>query len=209
LSLGLSYLRVCFLPLLNAALLFGVAHASPPRVVSPAPPLANAVILIIRHAEKPDTADHDPGLTPAGLQRAADYVSYFQSYKIGTTLLHVNHLIASTDTKHSQRPHLTVDPFSQASGLPIDSRFADKDVDGLAAALKSEPRGKTVLICWHHSEIPALLQDLGADPNTLLPQGKWPSRVFSWVVQMRYDAAGHLLPGQTQVIHEHLLSGDK
>ena len=170
-----------------------------------APPLANAVILIIRHAEKP--ADGS-GLTPAGQQRAAAYVHYFRAYSVGSMPVHVDHLIASADTKRSQRPRLTVEPLSKASGLPLDLRFRDKDVEGLASALASQPGGKTILICWHHSEIPALLQDLGAKPETLLPGGKWPSGVYNWVIQLRYDRAGHLLPGQAKRINERLLPGD-
>src|SRR6266699_3494061 len=43
------------------------------------PRLRNATVLIIRHAEKPETGKH---LSPAGVSRAQAYVSYFKSLRI-------------------------------------------------------------------------------------------------------------------------------
>ena len=172
---------------------------------APQTPLANDVILIVRHAEKPDTGS---GLTPKGQQRAIAYIHYFENYQIGAKVLRLDYLMASADTKHSQRPRLTVDPLSNALHLSVDSRFHDNDIAPLADAIASQPHGKTILICWHHGEIPALLQALGANPNVLLPHGKWPNRVYDWVIQLRYDSKGHLIPGQARRVSEHLLPGD-
>ncbi|MGI4791426.1 MAG: hypothetical protein ACRYFS_21570 [Janthinobacterium lividum] len=192
--------------LIPACLLLMLMLPLVPTAAAPAPPpLANAVILIIRHAEKPDSG---PGLTPAGEQRAADYIYYFQGYKINALPEHIDHLVASADSKRSERPRLTVEPFSRAAKLPIDSRFLDKDVDALAQALEAKPSGRAILICWHHSEIPELLQDLGANPETLLPGGKWPSSIYNWVIQLRFDSKGQLLAKQAKRINEHLMPGD-
>ena len=174
-------------------------------MAAPAPPLANDVILIVRHAEKPDSGS---GLAPEGRERAIAYVRYFQDYRIGSNLVHVNRLEAAADSKGSQRPRLTLEPLSQALKLSIDTRFRDKDPASLAQALETRSGGKIILICWHHKEIPALLQALGADPETLLPHGKWPDSVYDWVIQLRYDALGHLLPGQARRVSEHLRPGD-
>jgi hypothetical protein len=197
-TMRLTCILACLLTLAFSFIPVGVHSASPS-------PLSNAVILIVRHAEK---ADDGPGLTPAGQQRAVSYVHYFQSYHIGPRVLHVNHLIATADSDSSQRPRLTMEPLSKALRLPIDNRFRDKDVDALAQSLETRPGGKTILICWHHGKIPELLQDLGADPTTLLPHGKWPPNVYNWVIQLRYDANGHLIPGQARRINEHLRPGD-
>ena len=180
-------------------LLSGYAEAAPQ------PPLANDVILIVRHAEKPDTGS---GLTPTGQQRARAYVHYFERYQIDAKVMRLDYLIASADTKHSQRPRLTIEPLSNALQIPIDSRFHDNDIAPLAQAIESRPRGRTILICWHHGEIPALLQALGANSNALLPRGKWPNGVYDWVIQLRYDSNGHLLPGHARRVSEHLLPGD-
>jgi hypothetical protein len=55
--------------------------------------------------------------------------------------------------------------------------------------------------------MPALLRALGADPAALLPQGVWPEGVFDWVIELRYDGAGRLRPGQCQRITAHLTPG--
>ncbi len=169
------------------------------------PSLANTVILIIRHAEKPDSGS---GLTPAGQQRARAYIHYFQSYRVDGQPLHLNHLFAAADSKNSQRPRLTVTPLSHAFHLPIDSRFRDDDFQSLADALQTKSYGHEILICWHHGEIPDLLKALGADPKALLPHKKWPKQVYGWMFILHYDAKGHLSPNGIQRINEHLMRDD-
>jgi len=169
------------------------------------PPLANSVIVIIRHAEKPDDG---PGLTPTGQQRAGAYVHYFETFRIDSQLRRPNILFATANTRKSHRETLTIQPLSAAFHLPIDDRFKDDDIQPLLDALKSEPAGKTILICWHHGEIPDLLQALGADPNALLPGGTWPDDAYSWLIELRFDGRGHLVAGKTRRINLHLLPGD-
>ena len=77
-------------------------------------------------------------------------------------------------------------------GLSIDSRFEDEQFQKLADEIRAESHGKQILICWHHGEIPQLLQSLGADPGQLIPKGKWPEAVYNWVIQLRYDSDGRL-----------------
>jgi hypothetical protein len=78
----------------------------------------------------------------------------------------------------------------------------------LAAELRTNYQGKVILVCWHHGQIPAVLRALGADPATLLPNGKWPRDVYDWVIMTSFDENGHLIPGTTKRINEHLLQGD-
>lgn len=168
-------------------------------------PLANAVILIIRHAGKPASG---AGLSPAGRQRADAYVDYFQRYRLGTQPLHLDTLIAATDTAESERSRLTLEPLSGACKLPIDTRFKDQEFKRLARALRGQPSGKNILICWHHEEIPALIRALGADPDWLLPKGEWPIAVYDWVIQLQYDGRGYLIPGTARRINQNLMPGD-
>jgi broad specificity phosphatase PhoE len=151
--------------------------------------LDNTIVLIIRHAEKPDSG---PGLAPAGIERANRYPDYFRNYTVDSVPMVPSALFAAAISKDSQRPVLTVTPLSHALGLPIDSQFKDTDSTGLAAELNSKPHGKCVLICWHHGEIPALITALGGDPGKVIPGSKWPGTVFNWVIQMRYDKDGNL-----------------
>lgn len=168
-------------------------------------PLANAIILIIRHAGEPVSG---AGLSPAGRQRAAAYADYFQRYRLDAQPLRLDFLIAAADTAESERSRLTLEPLSGACRLPIDTRFKEEEVKRLARALRSQSSARNILICWHHKEIPALIRALGADPDWLLPQGKWPIAVYDWVVQLRCDGRGYLMPGMAKRINQNLMSGD-
>jgi broad specificity phosphatase PhoE len=165
-----------------------------PAVAEPAsgPGLAGTTILLIRHAEKPPEGSGDRGLIPAGQARARAYASYFQNFALDGKVLHIDTLVATAASKNSDRPRLTVEPFSRASGLALQQPFEDKDVTGLANWLAGGAPHRTVLIAWHHGKIPALLQALGADPQALLPGGAWPPETFDWVIYLHYGQDGHL-----------------
>jgi hypothetical protein len=168
-------------------------------------PLQDAVILIIRHAEKPETGRE---LSPEGVQRADAYVNYFKKFQIDSRPLKLDGLFTAADSKGSHRPRLTLTPLSQALKLPLDTRFKDKDPQSLANSLQSASHGKHILICWHHGGIPDLLRALGADPVTYLPDGKWPASVYGWLIELRYDHDGRLMAGECRRINEHLMPDD-
>jgi broad specificity phosphatase PhoE len=165
----------------------------------------NAVVLIVRHAENPPDGH---GLSPRGEERAKAYIDYFQNFTIDGKRREPEAVLVAADSKQSHRPRLTVEPFAKAAKLPIDNRFANKQPADLAAALRTNYQGKVILVCWHHGQIPALLRALGADPETLLPNGKWPRDVYDWVIMVSFDENGHVVPHGTRRINEHLLQGD-
>lgn len=162
----------------------------------------NSVLLIVRHAEDPPSGH---GLSPRGEDRAKAYVNYFQNFTVDSKRLEPNAVVVAADSKQSHRPRLTVEPFAKAANLVIDNRFANKQPADLAAELRANYQGKVILVCWHHGQIPALLRALGAAPETLLPNGKWPRDVYNWVIMVSFDENGHLIPKGTQRITEHLL----
>ena len=165
----------------------------------------NSVILIIRHAENPANGH---GLSPRGEERAKAYKNYFQNFTVDGKRREPEAVLVAADSKHSHRPRLTVQPFAKAANLPIDNRFADKQPADLAAELRANYQGKMILVCWHHGQIPALLRALGAAPETLLPNGKWPRDVYDWVIMVSFDENGHVIPASARRITEHLLEGD-
>ena len=165
----------------------------------------DAVVLIIRHGEKPDSG---PYLSPSGQERAQAYIHYFQEFTVDSKQLTPDAIFAAKDTKTSQRPRLTVEPFAQAEKLRIDTRFSSDQSTELSAALRATEQGKRILISWHHTDIPNLLRALGAKPKRLLPDGKWPDPVFDWVIMLSYDQDGRLIPASTRRINEHLMPGD-
>ncbi len=165
----------------------------------------SSVILIIRHAENPENGH---GLSPRGEERAKAYVNFFQNFTVDSKRLEPNAVVVAADSKQSHRPRLTVQRFATAANLPIDNRFANKQPADLAAELRANYQGKVILICWHHGQIPAVLRALGANPETLLPGGKWPKDVYDWVIMVSFDENGHVIPDKTKRIPEHLLSDD-
>ena len=152
--------------------------------------LTNAVILVIRHAEKPDKGD---GLAPAGKTRAKAYVNYFKNYTVDGQALKLDHLFAAADSKQSHRARLTLEPTSKKLGLAIDCQFEDEQFQKLADEIRTKLRGKDILICWHHGEIPQLVRALGADSGQLFRKGKWPDAVYDWVIELRYDSGGRVV----------------
>jgi hypothetical protein len=166
--------------------------------------LADTTVLIIRHAEKPESGS---GLTPAGEARAQAYVGYFEHFSFDGQPMTPNALYAAADSKSSMRPRLTIEPLSQALGLPIDTSFSDKQTKMIADALRNTAHGNRILIAWHHGEIPKLIHDLGGDSASLIPGDKWPSDVFGWVVVLQYGHQGQLV--NAQVVHEQLMPDDR
>ena len=153
-------------------------------------------LLLIRHAEKPEVGD---GLTPAGEARARAYVDYFPHFKLGADTLKPDEIFAAADSRNSRRPRLTVEPLAQALKLPVNTPYKDKDFLSLANALRSGHDGRNILVCWHHGAMPELLRALGADPGTLLPDGRWPGDEYHWVIVLRYDQEGRLKDAQRVV----------
>jgi hypothetical protein len=157
----------------------------------------NATVMIVRHAEKPANGNQ---LNAEGDARAQAYASYFRASPPGGKS--PDRLIATADTKKSSRPSLTLGPLSRASGLPIDTRFRNENVNGLAQDLARSGGGETTLISWHQGQIPELITALGGDPAAFLPGGNWPNNVFNWVVVLKFDGDGQVMPGQSRLVHE-------
>lgn len=166
---------------------------------SPSRGPTNAVVLIIRHAEKPDDGS---GLSATGEARAKAYATYFQNYELEAKKLKLDHLFAAADSRESRRPRLTLEPLGKALNLRIDCRFKNKQFPGLTREIQNLPPGGNILICWHHGEIPQLLRGLGADPEKLLPHARWPDDEYDWVIELRYDGSGQLMASKR--VSEHL-----
>ena len=111
-------------------------------------------------------------------------------------------LIATKQSKGSNRPVETITPLANVLHETIDSRFNDKEFDQLAQDVLTNPQyaGKVLLISWHHGKIPDLAKALGAKD---VPE-KWGDDVFDRVWEIDYKngtATWHDLP-------EHALPGD-
>ncbi len=194
-------LKLSFCGLL-ALIITAAAFAVEPSVESSSP-MKNAVILVIRHAEKPEDGH---GLSAVGKARAKAYADYFKNYTVNGQPLKLTSLFAAADSKESHRPRLTLEPTSKSLSLTIDTQFKNENYQALANELLSKSHGEGILIAWHHKNIPALLQSLGANPRQLIPRAKWPEDVYGWLIQLRYDENGHLI--EAKRIKERLMPDD-
>lgn len=176
-----------------------VLCSEPSTAQQPQSNLTNNTVLIIRHAEKPETGN---GLTPQGEERARLYAKYFQPFQDQVAPIEVDSLYAGADSKSSIRPRLTLEPLSKASNLPINSSISSKDSEALVAELRSHPHGHCPLIAWRHGDMPALLAAFGASPDKLLPNGHWPDDVFDWVVILTIGPDGQL--ASQRLVHQRL-----
>ena len=172
----------------------------------------NTNILMIRHAEKPDSGT---GLSVIGQERAQAYVIYFQNYLLGSNIVKWDYLFAAANSDDSHRPCLTIQPLAIALGLNIISDYKDTDYQNLANDIlrNSMYDQSNILVCWHHSQILDLAAALGANAKELPPESHWPAsywpgHVFGWLLQLCYDHHGKIDPARTVCINQKLMYGD-
>jgi hypothetical protein len=163
--------------------------------------LSGSTVLIIRHAEKPW---HGPDLTARGRAHADAYPRYFQGFQLDGRPVRIDALVAAADSEHSDRSRLTLEPLGKALGVPVQQPFKSHAVSKLVDWLRAGQPRRTVLIAWHHGEIPRLLTAFGQEPKALLPHGRWPSSAYNRVVVLRFDAAGAILPSASKIVKEKL-----
>jgi len=141
-------------------------------------------ILVMRHAEKP-LDPLDPNLAPAGYARAKALAPYLPD-KFGTP----DFIFAAAISKRSARPYETVEPLAKHTSKPIDATIADQDYGVIASDLlsMSDYSGKQVVVCWHHGNIPSMLQALGAQAGDY--PDPWDPTVFDLILQVEFPADG-------------------
>ena len=184
---------------------------------SPRAPL----IMLIRHAEKPDKppphgvtkhGDHDAeSLTVEGWQRAGALACFFAPTHgaLQSPLLATPEVLyaaapgkrSGSEGSQSERPLQTITPLAKKLGRTIRTDFTKGEETKLADAAMAEIG--TVLVCWQHQDIHLIANRiLGND--TTAPQ-KWPGSRFDlvWVFDLQADG------GYTFVqVPQMLLKGD-
>jgi hypothetical protein len=146
-----------------------------------------AQVMIIRHAEKPESGPH---LSPEGVERARGLVSFFtQNQSVLQFGVPVAIYAAEPAAEgKSVRSIETVTPLAQHLGLQIKTDLTSSETTALANAVLSNPayNGKSVLICWPHSEIPQIATAFGVQSAP----AKWPGEVFDRVWMITFNANG-------------------
>lgn len=149
-------------------------------------------VIIIRHAEKPDTGNE---LSLGGQERTAALAWYFQGTPEVLKFGKPKAIFAqsSNNATSSLRPIQTVQPLADALQLTIDQSFERDDYEAMVAMILRNDAytGKTVLICWEHKVIPKIAAALGVEdaPN------KWHGESFdrTWLITFEAQNAPKLL----------------
>jgi phosphohistidine phosphatase SixA len=150
-------------------------------------------IILMRHADKTDDTE-DEDLSDAGMARAQRLATY-----IPETFGKPDVIIATAHSKHSNRPKETVQPLADALGIKIQHDFENKEFPDLVDDIFSDPdyKNKTVVICWHHGNLPALATMLGA-PAGSFPD-PWPADAYNIILDLQYDPFSGTPPKVTRV----------
>ena len=136
-------------------------------VVAPAsaPAAPQDIVMIIRHAEKPDGSapgldedgnEDDSSLTAVGWQRARGLVDLFDPTRgdprPGIAVPERIYAAGVTDDGEGQRTRETVAPLGAALGIPVDTDLGRGDEKKLVKDVLAQPG--TTLISWQHGGIP-------------------------------------------------------
>jgi phosphohistidine phosphatase SixA len=171
--------RILSVPLVLALLWLNAPAVRSAPTTAPTGP---RIVMIIRHAEKPDETggEKDPNLSKAGFARADALAKVLPA-----NFPKPDFLFATKRSKGSNRPVETITPLSRALKEEISSEYKDEEYDQLAKQILTDEKysGKIVLIAWHHGKIPELAKALGA---TNAP-AKWDSNVFDRVWEITYE----------------------
>lgn len=110
------------------------------------------VVVLVRHAEAGTTTSGDPDLSPAGEKRVAPLGTLVADMLADRK---VDYLYAA-DTRRAQQ---TAAPVANEFKLPINV-IASSDWSGLAARIKREHRGKTIMVVGYASTLPGVISQL-------------------------------------------------
>ncbi len=112
---------------------------------------ATTTVLVIRHADRAVSEGRNPGLSPAGQQRALELVRVLDHLDVVSG----PDVIFATQYRRTQE---TADPLAKALQLPVQLVDAD-DIVALAEKILLEYKGKVVLVIGHSDSVPELIRE--------------------------------------------------
>ena len=146
---------------------------------------APAVVILVRHAEKETTPADDPGLTPAGRQRAEELARVVAAWKASGAKVRA---LFSSEMKRMRE---TLGPLEAATGLRVIPVKA-KDTADLVKRILAV-KGGVVVVAGHSNTVPAAIEALGGPAGIAIADAEF-DRLFAVtgaggkavVVAMRY-----------------------
>lgn len=146
-----------------------------------------AQVMIIRHAEKPETGN---GLSPIGMIRAKELVSFFTKSPEVLKYGPLAAIYAARPGKEdgSVRSIQTVTPLASALKMPLHSQYTAGHYMQMVEEVMTDSayRGRSVLICWEHHAIPEIARAFGA----LDAPPKWHGHIFDKVWLIGFGQGG-------------------
>ena len=191
----------------------GAAPATSAPGLAPAGVAPQDVVMLIRHAEKPDGElpgvdadgnEDDSSLTEVGWQRARLLVDLFDpaqgAPRAGLARPTAIYAAGVTDDGEGQRTRETVAPLADRLGLPVDTEYGRGQEKKLVDRVVDEQG--PVLISWQHSGITEIAD---AFPSVKpKPPSEWPDDRFDVIWTFTRTADGwHFAQ-----VPEDLLPGD-
>ncbi|MFO1407312.1 MAG: phosphoglycerate mutase family protein [Steroidobacteraceae bacterium] len=116
------------------------------------------VVIVVRHAEPAATPAGDPDLSPAGAARAELLGEFLEGVLGGDK---VDYLYSGD----ARRAEQTAAPIANRFGLPVNL-LAPSDWEGLASRIRSEHRGRTVVVVGYDSTVPNLVSQLAGSHSS-------------------------------------------
>lgn len=125
------------------------------------------LVVVVRHAEKAQDDPRDPGLSDAGLARAAALAGRLRELSL-----------AAAYATPFRRTQLTAQPSASAQGLEVEvrefvSRDPDEDAQALRETLLREHRGEAVLVVGHSNTVPAIVEALSGQEAEPMPETEY------------------------------------
>jgi broad specificity phosphatase PhoE len=115
---------------------------------------ATTTIIFVRHAEKADTPAEDPGLSPAGQQRAAELARQL----VDADVIQGIDAIYSTPFRRTKE---TAEAVADALDLPVNT-YDVADTEPVLESILKKHKGKIILVVAHSNTLPVLIANLGA-----------------------------------------------
>gem|GEM_PF-850963 len=165
-------------------------------------------IILIRHADKLKQYQPGPFLSDIGQARAEMFMRYYINKMEPTpTLVNPypeqtfpipNFIIATKASHASNREQLTIAPlvselisrgYLKQYDLILNTfSHGDDGLNKLSKSLLTNAmyNNQFILICWHHGEIPKLLDRLGVKPH----QHKLPDDEYDTVYDIKFNSSG-------------------
>ncbi|MDX2262778.1 MAG: histidine phosphatase family protein [Gemmatimonadales bacterium] len=142
-------------------------------LAAPADTIRPVTVIVVRHAEKAAEPANNPGLSPAGVARAAAIDSAVADAKV--TAILVTPYLRNSETAAPVARRFGLTPIV----VPISGGAGGVQLHAAAMAAKARELGGTVLVVGHSNTVGAVVEALGGPKVGNLPETEY---TLMWTV---------------------------